>query len=156
MRASNRDTNSLGIWRGKALLRLLLLLGAAAAVDAFAASFGISRNYAHLHASLLSGAPGRLLYHRHSVGDAGQTRAWQTPRRAHSRFDRESRSPDRRWAARRGGLRPGSGRHTRAGGCRPRIVGSASRAGVPAAPRATGPPVSYLRRFAGKIDRDRS
>jgi TRAP-type uncharacterized transport system substrate-binding protein len=58
MHASNRGTNSLGIWRGKALLRLLLLLGAAAAVAAFAASFGISRNYAHLHASLLSGAPG--------------------------------------------------------------------------------------------------
>ena len=57
MRALNRISNRPGIW-GKALLRLLLMLAAAAAVAAFAASFGISRDYAHLRASLLSGVPG--------------------------------------------------------------------------------------------------
>ena len=56
MRPSNRISNRPGIW-GKALLRLLLMLAAAAAVAAFAASFGISRDYAHLRASLLSGVP---------------------------------------------------------------------------------------------------
>lgn len=58
MRASHRISGRPGIWRGKALLRLLLMLAAAAAVAAFAASFGVSRDYAHLRASLLSGVPG--------------------------------------------------------------------------------------------------
>jgi hypothetical protein len=58
MRVSNRISNPPGIWPGKALLRLLLLLVAAAAVAAFASSFGISHDYAHLRASLLAGAPG--------------------------------------------------------------------------------------------------
>ena len=58
MRASNRIFNQSGTWRGKALLRLLLLVVVAAAVAAFASSFGVSHDYAHLHASLLSGAPG--------------------------------------------------------------------------------------------------
>ena len=36
------------------MLRLLLLLVAAAAVAAFASRFGVSHDYAYLHASLLS------------------------------------------------------------------------------------------------------
>jgi uncharacterized protein len=58
MRAPNRISNRPGIWQGKALLRLLLLLVAAAAVAAFASSLGLSHDYSHLRASLLSGAPG--------------------------------------------------------------------------------------------------
>jgi len=58
MRALNWISNRPGVWRGKAFLRLLLMLAAAAAVAAFAASFGVSRDFAHLRASLLSGVPG--------------------------------------------------------------------------------------------------
>jgi len=58
MRASNRITNPRGIWRGKALLQLLLLLTAAAAVAGFASRFGVSHDYAYLRAFLLSGVPG--------------------------------------------------------------------------------------------------
>ena len=58
MRASNRISIPPGIWRGKALLRLLLLLTAAAAVAGFASRFGVSHDYAYLHASFLSGVPG--------------------------------------------------------------------------------------------------
>ena len=58
MGASKRLSNPPGIWRGKALLRLLLLLVAAGAIAAFASSFGVSHDYAHLRASLLSGVPG--------------------------------------------------------------------------------------------------
>ena len=62
MRASNRIFNRFGIWRGKALLRLLLLVVAAAAVAAFASRFGVSHDYSYLRASLLSGAPGGHYY----------------------------------------------------------------------------------------------
>ncbi len=62
MRASNRVSNRPRFGLGKALLRLLLLLAAAAAVAAFAAGFGVSRDYAHLRAALLSGAPGGAYY----------------------------------------------------------------------------------------------
>jgi TRAP-type uncharacterized transport system substrate-binding protein len=58
MRASIRVPIPPGIWRGKALLRLLLLLVAAAAVAAFASRFGVSHDYTYLHASLLSGVSG--------------------------------------------------------------------------------------------------
>jgi len=58
MRTSHRISNPPGIWRGKALLRLVVLLFAAAAVAAIASRFGVSRDYAHLHVSLLAGDPG--------------------------------------------------------------------------------------------------
>src|SRR5215510_393243 len=45
-------------WRGKAFLRLLLLLVSAALVAAFAANFGIARDYGYLRASILTGAAG--------------------------------------------------------------------------------------------------
>jgi TRAP-type uncharacterized transport system substrate-binding protein len=51
-----------GIWRGKALLRLLLLLAAAAAVAAVASSQVVSHDYAYLRATLLSGVPGGHYY----------------------------------------------------------------------------------------------
>jgi TRAP-type uncharacterized transport system substrate-binding protein len=50
------------IWRGKGLLRILLLLVAAAAVATFASTFGISRDYGFLRASLLAGDPGGQYY----------------------------------------------------------------------------------------------
>jgi len=46
-----------GPWRGKGVVRFLLLLIAAAVVAAFAAAFGIARDYGYLHASILTGAP---------------------------------------------------------------------------------------------------
>jgi TRAP-type uncharacterized transport system substrate-binding protein len=45
-------------WRGKGFLRLLLLLLSAALVAAFAANFGIARDYGYLRASVLTGAAG--------------------------------------------------------------------------------------------------
>jgi TRAP-type uncharacterized transport system substrate-binding protein len=45
-------------WRGKAFLRLLLLLVSAALVAAVAANFGIARDYGYLRASVLTGAAG--------------------------------------------------------------------------------------------------
>jgi TRAP-type uncharacterized transport system substrate-binding protein len=62
MRAANRVPNPPGVLRGKALLRLFLLLVAAAAVAAVASRFGVSRDYAYLHAWLLAGAPGGHYY----------------------------------------------------------------------------------------------
>ncbi len=44
-------------WRGKALLRFLLLLAAAAAIAALAAHFGIAYDYGYLRASILTGVP---------------------------------------------------------------------------------------------------
>src|SRR6516225_4474416 len=58
MRPSNLVSLPSGSWRGKAFLRLLLLLAAAAAVAAIASSRVVSRDYAYLRASLLSGVPG--------------------------------------------------------------------------------------------------
>ena len=62
MHASNRIYKRSGTWRGKALLRLLLLVVVAAAVAAIASRFGVSHDYSHLRASLLSGAPGGHYY----------------------------------------------------------------------------------------------
>jgi TRAP-type uncharacterized transport system substrate-binding protein len=72
MRASHPISNLLGTWRGKALLRFFLLLVAAAAVAAFASRFGVSHDYAYLHASLLAGAPGGRY---HSLATRLATRA---------------------------------------------------------------------------------
>src|SRR5262245_48604887 len=47
-----------GAWRGKGLLRVSLLLVAAAAVAAIASAFGIAHDYGYLHASILTGSPG--------------------------------------------------------------------------------------------------
>ena len=74
MRASNRIFNRTSIWRGKALLRLLLLVAAAAAVAALVSSLGVSHDYAHLRASLLSGAPGG---HYHALATRLAARAKQ-------------------------------------------------------------------------------
>jgi TRAP-type uncharacterized transport system substrate-binding protein len=70
MHASIRVPIPPGIWRGKALLRLLLLL-VAAAVAAFASRFGVSHDYAYLHASLLSGVSGGH-YHTLATGLAAR------------------------------------------------------------------------------------
>src|SRR5262245_29312072 len=43
--------------RGKGLVRAALLLLAGAAIAAVAAAFGIARDYAFLHASILTGSP---------------------------------------------------------------------------------------------------
>jgi TRAP-type uncharacterized transport system substrate-binding protein len=72
MRASHPISNPLGTWRGKALLRFFLLVVAAAAVAAFASRFGVSHDYAYLHASLLAGAPGGRY---HSLSTRLATRA---------------------------------------------------------------------------------
>ena len=74
MRASIRVPIPPGIWRGKALLRLLLLLVAAAVVAAFASRFGVSHDYAYLHASLLSGVSGG---HYHTLATRLAARAQQ-------------------------------------------------------------------------------
>src|SRR5262249_1055883 len=52
-------------WRGKAIVRFSLLLVAAAAVAAVAASFGIAHHYGYLQASILTGAPE---HHYHVLG----------------------------------------------------------------------------------------
>ena len=72
MHASIRVSIPPGIWRGKALLRLLLLLVAAAAVAAFASRFGVSHDYTYLHASLLSGVSGG---HYHTLATSLAARA---------------------------------------------------------------------------------
>lgn len=62
IRARNRIFSPFGSWRGKGLLRTLLLLIAAAAVATLASTFGISHDYGYLRASLLSGVPGGQYY----------------------------------------------------------------------------------------------
>jgi TRAP-type uncharacterized transport system substrate-binding protein len=47
-----------GAWRGKGLIRALLLLIAAALIAAAASAFGIAHDYGYLHASILTGSPG--------------------------------------------------------------------------------------------------
>src|SRR6516162_627751 len=74
MHASNRIFNRSPTWRGKALLRLVLLVGAAAAVAAVASRFGVSRDYSYLRASLFSGAPGG---HYHALATRLAARAKQ-------------------------------------------------------------------------------
>jgi uncharacterized protein len=49
-------------FRGKALVRILLLVAAAAAVAALASSFGIAYDYGYLNASILSGVEGGRYY----------------------------------------------------------------------------------------------
>ena len=43
-------------WLGKGFVRFLLLMGAAAAVAAIAAGFGIAHDYSYLRASILTGS----------------------------------------------------------------------------------------------------
>src|SRR5215469_15868421 len=74
MRAAKRIPNPPGILRGKALLRLFLLLAAAAAVAAVASRFGVSRDYAYLRTVLMSGAPGG---HYYTLGTRLAARAYQ-------------------------------------------------------------------------------
>jgi TRAP-type uncharacterized transport system substrate-binding protein len=72
MRTSNWIFKRSGTWRGKALLRLSLLVGAAAVVAALASRFGVSHDYGYLRASLLTGAPGG---HYHALGTRLAARA---------------------------------------------------------------------------------
>jgi TRAP transporter TAXI family solute receptor len=58
MHSENRIAGLPVPWRGKGLVRFLLLLVAAAAVAAVAAAFGIAYDYGYLHASILTGSPG--------------------------------------------------------------------------------------------------
>src|SRR5215470_9148650 len=74
MRASRQISNLPRIWLSKALLRLLVLLVAAAAVAAFASNFGVSHDYGHLRASLLAGVPGG---HYHTLATRLAARAKQ-------------------------------------------------------------------------------
>jgi TRAP-type uncharacterized transport system substrate-binding protein len=66
--------------RGKGLIRLSLLVAAAVAVVALASLFGIARDYAYLHASLLTGTP---MGNYHALGDKLAERA----RRGHGTLD---------------------------------------------------------------------
>ena len=74
MHASNRIFKRSPTWRGKALLRLLLLVGAAAAVAAVASRFGVSHDYSYLRASLLTATPAG---HYHAIGTRLAARAKQ-------------------------------------------------------------------------------
>jgi TRAP-type uncharacterized transport system substrate-binding protein len=58
--------------RGKGLIRISLLVAAAVAVVAVASLFGIARDYAYLHASLLTGTP---MGNYHALGDKLAERA---------------------------------------------------------------------------------
>ena len=58
MQRQNRIAGLRGAWRGKGLVRVSLLLVAAAAVAAVASAFGIAHDYGYLHASILTGSPG--------------------------------------------------------------------------------------------------
>src|SRR5215813_7277821 len=49
-------------WFGKGLLRVTLLVAAAAVIAAIAAAFGIARDYGYLRASILTGSPGGAYY----------------------------------------------------------------------------------------------
>src|SRR5215813_9016012 len=62
MHEPNRRSGPFVSSRGKGLLRTALLLAAAGAVAMLASTFGISRDYGYLRASLLSGAPGGWYY----------------------------------------------------------------------------------------------
>jgi TRAP-type uncharacterized transport system substrate-binding protein len=66
--------------RGKGLIRLSLLVAAAVAVVALASLFGIARDYAYLHASLLTGTP---MGNYHALGDKLAERA----RKGHGTLD---------------------------------------------------------------------
>ena len=50
-------------WSGKALLRIVLLLLAAAAIAAFASRWGIANDLGYLRASILAGVPDGQYYH---------------------------------------------------------------------------------------------
>ena len=58
--------------RGKGLIRISLLVAAAVAVVALASLFGIARDYAYLHASLLTGTP---MGNYHALGERLAERA---------------------------------------------------------------------------------
>src|SRR6516162_4561025 len=88
MRAAKRIPNPPGILRGKALLRLFLLLAAAAAVAAVASRFGVSHDYAYLRAVLMTGAQGGYYY---TLGTRLAARAHQ----AHGVCSRLCRRPAR-------------------------------------------------------------
>src|SRR5215471_2113302 len=74
MHASNRIFKRSPTWRGKAPLRLVLLVGAAAAVAAVASRFGVSHDYSYLRASLLTATPAG---HYHAIGTRLAARAKQ-------------------------------------------------------------------------------
>ncbi|HEY7242909.1 MAG TPA: TAXI family TRAP transporter solute-binding subunit [Xanthobacteraceae bacterium] len=67
-------------WLGKAFVRVLLILIAAAGVAAFAAGFGIAYDYGYLHASILTGSQGGQYY-------ALATRLADRAKREHGRLE---------------------------------------------------------------------
>src|SRR5258708_6140721 len=58
VQSPNRIAGRPAEWRGKGLVRLLLLIVTAAAIAALASIFGIARDYGYLRASLLAGNQG--------------------------------------------------------------------------------------------------
>src|SRR5215831_17658063 len=60
--AKRPNLRSPAAWRGKAFLRVLLLLVAAVLAAAVAANFGIARDYGYLRASVLTGSAGGHYY----------------------------------------------------------------------------------------------
>src|SRR5262249_3890864 len=66
-------------WWGKGLLRVLVLLAAAAVLAAVAAAFGMTRDYGYLRAAVVTGSPGGQYY-------ALATRLSDRARREHGRL----------------------------------------------------------------------
>src|SRR5262245_4561889 len=50
--------SSSDVWRGKGLLKLLLLIGVAAGLAALAGTFGVARDYGYWRGSIRAGGPG--------------------------------------------------------------------------------------------------
>ena len=118
-------------WRGKGLLRLLLLLLSAALVAAVAANFGIARDYGYLRASVLTGAAGGY-YHTLA------TRLADRAKRGHGTLsviptagsiENVSRLTGGQTALHRD-VRPDPGRHAGVGRCAARAPRPAARAGI--------------------------
>jgi TRAP-type uncharacterized transport system substrate-binding protein len=62
MRSANPFGGSPTPWRGRGLVRILLVLLVSTVIAGVAAAFGIARDYGYLHASILSGSVGGQYY----------------------------------------------------------------------------------------------
>ena len=140
--------------RGKGLIRISLLVAAAVAVVVVASLFGIARDYAYLHATLLTGTPMGNYY---ALGEklAGRARRgpWHARRRSDGRIGRQHCPPrgqrkalfhDVRLRARGDA---GSAWRAASG------AGASAGAGVAPAVRQAGAHVPDLCRAARRIDR---